>query len=37
MNNNCKNYKFYVLSSNDDPENIRYVGVTTKKINERFS
>lgn len=37
---NCKLekiYRFYVLSCSDDPENIRYVGVTTKsKVEERF-
>lgn len=32
-----KKFQFYVLSSSEDPENIRYVGVTTKQINERFS
>ena len=32
-----KKFQFYVLSSSEDPENVRYVGVTTKKINERFS
>lgn len=32
-----KKYQFYVLFSEEDPENIRYVGVTTKQINERFS
>jgi predicted GIY-YIG superfamily endonuclease len=37
MQNNSKIYNFYVLTSEDDPENIRYVGVTTKKVTERFS
>lgn len=37
MENITKNYNFYVLVSDDDPENIRYVGTTSKKINERFS
>ena len=32
-----KIYKIYVLSASDAPEKIRYVGVTTKKVNERFS
>lgn len=32
-----KNYSFYVLVSEDDPENIRYVGVTTRTVNARFS
>lgn len=30
-------YHIYVLSSSEDPENIRYVGVTSKKVSERFS
>lgn len=31
-----KIYNFYVLVSDDDPENVRYVGTTTKKIVERL-
>ena len=30
-------YHFYVLTSSDDPTNIRYVGTTTKTIKQRFS
>lgn len=29
-------YRFYVLSSSDDPENIRYVGTTTRTIKQRM-
>lgn len=32
-----KIYKIYVLSASDAPEEIRYVGVTTKQVNKRFS
>lgn len=32
-----KIYNFYVLVSDDDPKNVRYVGTTTKKVTERFS
>lgn len=34
---NSKIYRFYTLSEENDPTNIRYVGVTTKNISERFS
>ena len=30
-------YRFYVLTSSDDPTNIRYVGTTTKTIKQRLS
>lgn len=30
-------YYFYTLTSSDDPENIRYVGVTTNKLTQRLS
>lgn len=32
-----KIYRIYVLSANDAPNEIRYVGVTVKKVSERFS
>lgn len=32
-----KIYSFYTLSSSNDEDNIRYVGVTSKTINSRFS
>lgn len=32
-----KIYNFYVLFDEQNPEDIRYVGTTTKKINERFA
>lgn len=32
-----KIYKIYVLSASDAPDEVRYVGVTVKKVNERFS
>ena len=32
-----KIYHFYVLKSDLDPEQIRYVGVTSTTINKRFS
>lgn len=32
-----KVYHFYVLFEESDPDNIKYVGVTTRKIEERFS
>lgn len=31
-----KVYKFYVLSTSTDIDNIRYVGVTTKTVQQRF-
>lgn len=31
-----KIYHFYVLSASDSPQRVRYVGVTTKSIQERF-
>ena len=34
---NKKIYQFYALSAADTPLEYRYVGVTTKQINERFS
>lgn len=34
---NKKVYQFYALSAADTPLEYRYVGVTTKQINERFS
>lgn len=34
---NSKIYRFYTLSEGPDTLNIRYVGVTTKKVNQRFS
>jgi hypothetical protein len=37
MQNTSKIYNFYVLVSENDPENVRYVGVTTKKVKERFN
>ena len=36
MENNQKIYKFYVLVSDDDLDNIKYVGVTTQSIQKRF-
>lgn len=37
-NVNQKIYRFYTLSSSGDIENIRYVGVTSKKsVKSRFS
>lgn len=32
-----KIYHFYTLKSDLDPEQIRYVGVTSTTINKRFS
>lgn len=32
-----KKYVFYTLSSKEDVNNIRYVGVTTGKLNNRLS
>jgi hypothetical protein len=32
-----KIYRIYVLSASDAPNEIRYVGVTVKKVSERFS
>lgn len=32
-----RKYLFYVLTSSDDPTNIRYVGTTTKTLKQRFS
>lgn len=29
-------YNFYVLSASSDIENVRYVGVTTKTVQQRF-
>lgn len=29
-------YNFYTLSVSTDSENVRYVGVTTRKVSERF-
>lgn len=34
---NEKLYQFYALSASDSPQNYRYVGVTSKSINSRFS
>lgn len=32
-----KIYKIYTLSASDAPEEIRYVGVTVRKVKQRFS
>lgn len=32
-----KIYSFYVLVSEDEPENIKYVGTTTRTLKHRFS
>lgn len=32
-----KIYSFYVLKSDISPDEIRYVGVTTKTLSERFT
>lgn len=32
-----KNYQFYALSASDTPQEFRYIGVTSKSINSRFS
>lgn len=29
-------YYFYILTANDDPDNVRYVGVTTRTIKQRM-
>ena len=34
---NEKIYQFYALSASDSPQDFRYVGVTSKSINIRFS
>lgn len=32
-----KIYKIYTLSASDSPKEVRYVGVTVRKVNQRFS
>lgn len=32
-----KNYSFYILKSDIEPEKIRYVGVTSNSISRRFT
>lgn len=32
-----KQYQFYALSEADQPQEFRYIGVTSKQINERFA
>lgn len=34
---NKKLYQFYALSASDSPQEYRYIGVTSKSINSRFS
>lgn len=31
-----KMYSFYSLSSEENPEDIRYIGVTSRTLEERF-
>lgn len=32
-----RKYKFYTLSSSETPEQVRYVGVTCRELNQRLS
>lgn len=32
-----KCYQFYALSASDSPQEYRYIGVTSRSINSRFS